>query len=68
LTAGTRYALGIIVLASTPGNLQLAWSSVPATMSTLSPRITGAVAAQTDLPTTISSMSSSTVSVWGRFS
>lgn len=68
LTAGTRYALGIIVVASTPGNLQMAWSSVPGTMSTLSPRITGAVASQTDLPASISSMTSSTISVWGRFS
>jgi phage tail sheath gpL-like len=68
LQAGTRYALGVIVLASTPGNVQMAYNSVPATLSTLSPRLTGAVAAQSDLPVTISSMSSSTISVWGRFS
>jgi len=68
LVAGTRYAIGLIVLASTPGSIQMAWSSVPGTLSTLSPRITGAVAAQSDLPTSISSMSSSTISVWGRFS
>ena len=68
LVAGTRYALGVIVLASTPGSLQMAWSSVPGTLSTLAPRITGAVAGQSDLPASISSMSPSTISIWGRFS
>jgi hypothetical protein len=68
LVAGTRYALGVIVIASTPGSLQMAWSSVPGTMSTLAPRITGAVASQSDLPVSISSMSPSTISIWGRFS
>lgn len=68
LVAGTRYAIGLIVLASTPGNIQMAWSSVPGTLSTLSPRITGAVASQSDLPQSITSMSATTLSVWGRLS
>jgi hypothetical protein len=68
LVAGTRYAIGLIVLASTTGSIQMAWSSIPGTLSTLSPRITGALASQSDLPSSIGSMSPSTISVWGRFS
>jgi hypothetical protein len=36
-------------------------------MSTLSPRMTGLVAGQTDLPATASSFTASIVGPWGRF-
>lgn len=68
LQAGTRYAIGVIVVATTPGNVYTAFGPNPAAISTLSPRITGAVALQSDLPTSVSSFASTTVGPWGRLS
>ena len=68
LVAGTRYALAIIVVASTPGNVYTAFNNPPSTISSLSPRITGAVALQSDLPTSVASFSASTLGPWGRLS
>jgi hypothetical protein len=68
LTAGTRYALGVLIVASTPGSVYNAFEAPPAALSALAPRITGAYAGQTDLPTSVPSFSSSTIGMWGRFS
>jgi hypothetical protein len=68
LVAGTRYAIGVVVIAATPGSIYTAYSSPPSTISSLSPRITGSVALQTDLPLTVSSFNSSTLAAWGRLS
>ena len=68
LQAGTRYAIGVIVVATTPGNVYTAFGPNPAAISTLSPRITGAVALQSDLPASVSSFASTTVGPWGRLS
>jgi hypothetical protein len=68
LVAGTRYAIGVLVIAATPGSIYTAYSSPPSTLSSLSPRITGSVALQTDLPITVASFNSSTLAAWGRFS
>ena len=68
LVAGTRYAIGVLVIAATPGSIYTAYSSPPSTISSLSPRITGSVALQTDLPLTVSSFNSSTLAAWGRLS
>jgi hypothetical protein len=68
LVAGTRYAIGVLVIAATPGSIYTAYSSPPSTISSLSPRITGSIALQTDLPLTVSSFNSSTLAAWGRLS
>lgn len=68
LQAGVRYALGVIIVASTVGSVYTAFDAPPAALSTLAPRITGAYAGQTDLPASVPSFSSSTIGVWGRFS
>lgn len=68
LTAGTRYAIGVVVVASTVGTVYTAFNSIPAPLSTLSPRVTGMVASTTDLPTSATSYSTSTVGIWGRLS
>jgi hypothetical protein len=66
--AGTRYAIGVVIVAATPGTVYTAFNSIPSALSTLSPRMTGLVAATSDLPTTASSYSTSTVGIWGRLS
>jgi hypothetical protein len=68
LVAGTRYALGVVIVASTVGTVYTAFDNIPAPLSTLSPRVTGLVAATNDLPTSATSYSTSTVGVWGRLS
>jgi len=67
LLAGQRYALGVIWVGSSPANLYTAFDLIPSAMGALSPRMTGLVSAQADLPTTASSFTSSIVGVWGRF-
>jgi hypothetical protein len=68
LVAGTRYAIGVVVVAATTGTVQTAFNSIPLALSTLSPRMTGLVAATSDLPTTAASYSATTLGVWGRLS
>jgi hypothetical protein len=68
LTAGTRYALGVVIVAATVGTVYTAFDNIPAPLSTLAPRMTGLVASTTDLPTTATTYSTSTIGVWGRFS
>jgi hypothetical protein len=68
LQAGTRYALGFIFVGATPGTVYTAFSALPAVLSSLSPRIAGAVPLQTDLPTTSTSFTATTVIPWGRLS
>ena len=66
LTAGARYAIGVVIVAATVGTVYTAFNSIPAALSTLSPRMTGLVAATADLPTSATSYSTSTVGIWGR--
>ena len=68
LVPGSRYALGVIIVAATPGTVYTAYASQPAVLSTLAPRTMGVVAAQTDLPATATVSTASTVGVWGRLS
>jgi len=68
LQAGTRYALGFIFVGSTPGTVYTAFASLPAAIGALSPRVSGAVSLQSDLPTSSSSFSSTSVIPWGRLS
>ncbi len=67
LLAGQRYALGVLWVGSSPATLYTAFELIPSAMSALSPRMTGLVSAQADLPATASSFTSSIVGVWGRF-
>lgn len=68
LVAGTRYALGVVIVAATVGTVYTAFDNIPAPLSTLAPRMTGLVAATSDLPTSATSYSTSTVGIWGRLS
>ena len=68
LVAGTRYALGVVIVAATVGTVYTAFDNIPAPLSTLAPRMTGLVAATADLPTSATSYSTSTVGIWGRLS
>jgi hypothetical protein len=67
LTPGVRYALGVIVVAAVPGNVYTTNTSIPASLGSLTPRITGVVGGQTDLPSSTTISSTSTVAIWGRF-
>lgn len=66
LVSGTRYALGVIVIAATPGSVYTT-NTQPLVLSSLSPRTTGVVGGQTDLPATTTVSSASSIAVWGRF-
>jgi len=68
LAPGVRYALGVIIVASNPGSVYTAYNSQPLVLSSLSPRTTGVVGAQTDLPATTTVSTATSVAVWGRFS
>ena len=67
LIAGQRYALAVIWVGSSPATVYTAFELIPSAMSTLSPRMTGVVSGQTDLPTTAASFTASIVGPWGRF-
>jgi hypothetical protein len=68
LQAGVRYALGFIFVGATPGTVYTAFAALPAAIGALSPRVVGAVPLQTDLPTTSTSFTATTVIPWGRLS
>jgi hypothetical protein len=68
LVPGTRYAIGVLVVAATGGTVYTAFNAIPAALSTLTPRVTALIATTADLPTSSSSLSTSTVGVWGRLS
>ena len=68
LAAGTRYALGVIIVASNPGSVYTATTAQALGISSLTPRTTGVVGGQTDLPTSPTISTASSVAVWGRFS
>jgi hypothetical protein len=68
LQAGTRYALGLIFVGATPGTVYTAFAALPAAIGALAPRVVGAVPLQTDLPTTSTSFTATTVIPWGRLS
>jgi hypothetical protein len=67
LQAGVRYALAIIVVASTAGTVFTAFNTPPAAISSLSPRLTGSLGLQSDLPINVTSFANSTLGPWGRF-
>jgi len=69
LTAGQRYALGVLV--TTTGAEPAIYINngfIPNNLSVLDPRVTGVVTGQTSLPLTANSFTASTAAPWGRFS
>jgi hypothetical protein len=67
LVAGQRYALAVLWTGASPATVYTAFELIPSAMSTLSPRMTGLVAGQTDLPATAAAFTASIVGPWGRF-
>jgi len=68
LVAGERYALGVVVVATTMPSIYMSNSFVPNSLNTLDPRMGGAVTGQTDLLATRTTFTSSTLMPWARFS
>lgn len=69
LTAGSRYALGVVVVASsTPTLASVANGSAATAILAASPRMAGFASATSDLPTTRNSFSGITHRYWGRLS
>jgi hypothetical protein len=66
LVAGTRYAIALIGVGTTPGNI--VGATGVATVLALAPRLNGALASQSDLPTSTSSFGAPTALYWGRVS
>ena len=67
LTAGTRYAVAVIVVATSAGSVQCVNS--PSVLAALTPRIQGTKASQSDLPTSTNTFGGTTEIVpWARLS
>lgn len=68
LVAGTRYAIGVIFVGSVAPGVYLAYNNPPVTLTSLAPRITAAIGAQTDLPATVdyTTFSNTTIGIWAR--
>jgi hypothetical protein len=68
LVAGTRYALGLIVVATTMPSVYMSNTFVPNSLNVLDPRLSGSVTGQTDLLATRTTFTVTTLAPWGRFS
>jgi len=69
LTAGQRYALGVLVTTTgTEPTIYINNGFIPNNLSVLDPRVTGLVSGQTALPLTANSFTASTAAPWGRLS
>ena len=66
LVAGSRYAIALIGVGTTPGNVVAATGVT--TVLALAPRLNGSLASQSDLPTSTSSFGAPTILYWGRVS
>lgn len=66
LTAGTRFALGLIQVGTTPASF--AGVTGNAAIGNLAPRVSGSASGQTDLLTSRNSFTANTQLLWGRFS
>jgi hypothetical protein len=67
LTAGTRYGLAVLVVASTPGTAFLAFGNPPTVLNALGPIMRGYQNAQTSLPSTAAPSTDTSIGYWGRF-
>jgi len=68
LQAGVRYGLAVLWIGSTPGNAYVAYGFAPGSVTSLSPKLNGAVTSQTDLPTTATPVTTYNIGLWGRLS
>jgi hypothetical protein len=68
LEAGVRYALAVIWIGSTAGTVYLANGLAPLSIVSLSPKLNGSLASQTDLPTTALPVIAANIGPWGRLS
>jgi hypothetical protein len=66
LVSGQRYAIAVVIVSSSPGNAYLNNPTLPIVLSTIEPRMSGIITGQSDLPTTASSFTNTTLSFWGR--
>jgi hypothetical protein len=66
LTAGTRYALGVIQVGTTAASF--AGVTGNTLITNLAPRVLGSVASQTDLLTSRNTFTAASQFLWGRFS
>ena len=67
LTAGVRYGIAVLVVATTPGTGILAFGNPSAVLNVLAPTMRGYLAGQTDLPTTAVPLKDTSDGYWGRF-
>lgn len=69
LVAGERYALAVLVTTTgTAPALYISSGFIPTNLAALDPRMTGMLTSQTELPTTATGFTGTTVAAWGRFS
>lgn len=61
--AGVRYAVGVLVVATTPPSIQALSGAAAAVEASVAPRLNGTIASLSDLPTTSSSASVATGSI-----
>lgn len=67
LTAGTRYGIAVLVVATTPGTGVLAFGNPPAALNALAPTMRGYLVGQTDLPSSGTPLKDTSDGYWGRF-
>ena len=67
LTAGVRYGIGVLVVASTPGTGILAFGNPPAVLNALAPTMRGYLNGQSDLPASATPLKDTSDGYWGRF-
>jgi hypothetical protein len=68
LTAGQRYAVAIIMVATGAGSVYMNYASPITTINSLPPRMAGAAGSQADLPTSRTSYSNTVSTPWARLS
>jgi hypothetical protein len=65
---GKRYAVAVIVIASSPGNAYLNSGAAPIAINTMTPRMTGIHAGHIDLQPTNTTFSNTSTAFWARLS
>jgi hypothetical protein len=65
---GKRYAVAVIVIASSPGNAYLNSGAAPIAINTMDPRMTGIHAGHSDLQSTNTTFNNTSTAFWARLS
>jgi hypothetical protein len=68
LQKGQRYAVAVIVIASSPGNAYLSTGAAPIAINTMDPRMTGIHAGHIDLQPTNTTFNNTSTAFWARLS